>query len=230
MHTYLLRLTRRGTNSGWIHAVNSVAMPLSHSTPMFTYLLAATAVMTGPLTLRQPPRLYDVPSSSSVKILRAPGLVWWFWRELACTWVVGCIQEANCSNAFTLLPYECVCASQSEVSLNNLVAGFVPLAIHPSIHSSLCLASGNVEAIPLPLWEWLNVQRQVTESEAVVACKDKARKTDINVRRQELKALKVIYVRLEDKRQTFFFQISSVFSCNFYSSGSWHISSRSFCH
>lgn len=150
-------------------AVNSVAMLLSRSTPIFTYLLAAMAAMTGPLTLRKPPRLHDV--------LRAPGLVWWFWRELACTRVVGCIQGANRSNAFTLPPYECVCVSRSEVSLNNLAAGFVPLAINQSIHSPLCLASGNVEAIPLPLWEWLNQQRQVTES-GVVVCEDKVRKTD----------------------------------------------------
>lgn len=160
-------------------------MLLSHCTPIFIYLLAAMAVMTRPLTLRQPLRLHEVPSSSSVKILRAPGLVWWFWRELACTQVVGSIQGANCSNAFTLLPYECVCASQSEVSLNNLAVGFVPLAIHPSIRSSLCFASGNVEAIPLPLWKWLNVQRQVTES-GVLLCQDKVRKTDINATRQEL--------------------------------------------
>ena len=93
-----------GTNSQWIGAVNSVEMLLSHSTPIFTYLLAAMAAMTGSLTLRKPPRLRNVPSSSGVKILRAPGLVWWFWRELMCSWVVGCIQGANCSNAFTLLP------------------------------------------------------------------------------------------------------------------------------
>lgn len=36
----------------------------------------------------------------------------------------------------------------SEVSLNNLVVGFVPLAIRPSIHSPLCLASGDAAAIP----------------------------------------------------------------------------------
>lgn len=101
--------SHRGSNSQWMDAVNSEATLLSNSTPIFTYLLAAMAAMTGPLTLREPPRLDDVPSSSSVKILRAPGLVWWFWRELACSRVVGCIQGANCSNAFTLLPRECVC-------------------------------------------------------------------------------------------------------------------------
>lgn len=47
----------------------------------------------------------------------------------------------------------CVRFKASEVSLNNLVAGFVPLAIRPSIHSPLCLASGNVAAILLPLRE-----------------------------------------------------------------------------
>lgn len=41
----------------------------------------------------------------------------------------------------------------SEVSLNNLAVGFVPLAIRPSIHGPLCLASGDVAAIPLPLRE-----------------------------------------------------------------------------
>lgn len=61
------------TNSQWIGAVESAATALSHSIPMFTYLLAAMAAMTGPLTLRKPPRLHDVPSSDSVKILRAPG-------------------------------------------------------------------------------------------------------------------------------------------------------------
>lgn len=76
------------------------------------------------------PELHKVPSSRSVKFLRAPGPVWWFWRALACTQVVGSIQGANCSNAFTLLPYECVCVSQSEGSLNNLVVGFRP-PLHP---------------------------------------------------------------------------------------------------
>ena len=150
--------SHRGTNSQWMGAVNSVVTLLSHSTPIFTYLLAAMAAMTGPLTLRKPPRLRDVPSSGSVKILRAPGLVWWFWRELACSRVVGCIQGANRSNAFTRLASQvcvCVCVSKrSEVSLNNLAVGFVPLAIHPSIRSLLCLASGNAAAIPLPLGEW----------------------------------------------------------------------------
>lgn len=110
-----------GTNSQWIGAVNSVATLLSHSTPIFTYLLAAMAVMTGPLTLRKPPRLHNVPSSSSVKILRAPGLVWWIWRELACSRVVGCIQGANCSNAFTRLPCVCVCVSQSEAKCHLII-------------------------------------------------------------------------------------------------------------
>lgn len=64
--------------SQWIGAVNSVATLVSHSTPIFTYLLAAMAAMTGPLMLRKPPRLHNVPSSRSVKILRAPGPVWWF--------------------------------------------------------------------------------------------------------------------------------------------------------
>lgn len=56
-------------------AVSSVATLLSHSWPVLTYLFGAMAAMTGPLTLRKPPGLRDVPSSSSVKILRAPGLV-----------------------------------------------------------------------------------------------------------------------------------------------------------
>lgn len=152
-HTHTqVRITPRWCShgpTGGIGAVDSVAKQLSHSTPIFTYLLAAMAAMTGPLTLRKPPRLHDVPSSGTVTFLRAPGLVWWFWRELACSRVVGCIQGANCSNVFTRLPFESLCVSKrSEVSLNNLVFGFVPLAIHPSIHSPLCLASGNAWAIP----------------------------------------------------------------------------------
>lgn len=51
----------------------------------------------------------------------------------------------------------------SEVSLNNLAVGFVPLAIRPSIHSPLYFASGDAAAIPLPLRECYSEQRQVTE-------------------------------------------------------------------
>lgn len=114
--------SHKGTNSQWIGAVNSVAMLLSHSTPIFIYLLAVMAAMTEQLTLRKPPRLNDIPSSNGVKILRAPGLVWWFWRELACSRVVGCIQGANCSNAFTHLPCElCLCVSQSEAKCHLII-------------------------------------------------------------------------------------------------------------
>lgn len=63
--------TGEGSHSG---AGSAVAMPLSQSSPMFTYLFGAMAAMTAPLTPRKPPGLHDVPSSSSVKILRAPGL------------------------------------------------------------------------------------------------------------------------------------------------------------
>lgn len=56
-------------------AVSSVATLLRQPSPVFTYLFVTMAAMTGPLTLRKPPRLHDVPSSSSVKILRAAGLV-----------------------------------------------------------------------------------------------------------------------------------------------------------
>lgn len=68
---YLLMFIQ-GSRSG---AVSAVATLLSHSLPVFTYLFGAMAAMTAPFTLRKPPGLHDVPSSSRVKILRAPGLV-----------------------------------------------------------------------------------------------------------------------------------------------------------
>lgn len=73
MSTYLL-MFRRGERSR-SGAVSAVATLLSHSSPVFTYLFGAMAAMTAPLTLRKPPGLHDVPSSSSLKILRAQGLV-----------------------------------------------------------------------------------------------------------------------------------------------------------
>lgn len=73
-YEHLFTVVHRGehAHSG---AVSSVATLLRHSSPVFTYLFAAMAAMTGSLTLRKPPRLHDVPSSSGVKIVRAAGLV-----------------------------------------------------------------------------------------------------------------------------------------------------------
>lgn len=129
MHVHAQVCTPICWGSQWTCAVNSTL--LHRSSALFTYLLAAMAAMTGPLTHRRPPPLLNVPPSGCVKILRAPSLVWQSWLQSACTRVVGCIQGNNCFNAFTLLVHECVCVSQSKVSLNNLAAGFVALAIHP---------------------------------------------------------------------------------------------------
>lgn len=71
--TYLLALRRGNDPTAALSALwqRCLAAPR----PVFTYLFGAMAAMTAPLTLRKPPGLHDVPSSSSVKILRAPGPV-----------------------------------------------------------------------------------------------------------------------------------------------------------
>lgn len=80
----------------------------------------------------------------------------------------------------------------SEVSLNNLVVGFVPLAIRPSIPSPLCLASGDAAAVPPPLGERQSEQRQVTEAAGQTAERSQGLKS-----RREAKELQVIPERLE---------------------------------
>lgn len=48
------------------------AVPPCRSSPAFTYLLTAMAVMTGPLTLRQPPRAPQSPFKQERKIFKSP--------------------------------------------------------------------------------------------------------------------------------------------------------------